>query len=519
MDMKQIFCLKTLLAVVLLLTSCGKNGGGDDPDDYPDDYPDDDVWVYDPVQYSLKITPPIPFTEADVARPLTIDVFHGYLSGKLQLQNTEGLFSGTLEVYAGMPSDFLVDGYLIVPCAAVVNPNVDTVSLDSLKVKCGHEYRIMFQYDNPDTVYISDSKCYYEFLMSPLQHSLKVNDKDYAMSKDGKLWFAMEPYEPLVTNFYEVSAYDATSGVHTVDRSGFVDLGISNTLWADKNIGATNYNDYGSYSAWDKCASLVSAPVELPRGGDDEQSDIKQLYDKCHWVWGKMDTVSGYYVFGRGGSDIERDPYIFLPAAGRMVAGEVKTDGALGNYWTVTMNTAASNSSYGLTFDEDGVNPLAIDARDAEFALRPIRRTNYGGTSGGGSQGGDDQKAGYVPPYFPYKAYDIGKVVAWYGHLYYYAKENSYRFVALYLFDDGTFVSAVNSRSAYTGTTTSEVDLTGTYEITSASDSIDYANMTATATIAQMQNTTTHLSVTGGVCEIYGVNETFYLEPMDYLPR
>ena len=519
--MKNNNYLTMLLAMLWLLASCGDD---DDKIDSnitidSDGETKEDTRFFVSMPYSVKVTPTIPFTEADVAMPLAIDIDHAYISGKLQLQNTDGVFAGTLQVDTQMSSDFYVQGTLYVPPADGENVNADTVSLDNLKAKCGHYYLAGFEYGKPDDVSLSDNMSYFLFVMSPLQHKLEVNAKEYTMSKDGKLWIALESSTPLVTNFYKVPYDEVKAGVDTINRSGLVDLGIVNTLWADKNVGAVNYQDYGMYSAWDRGSSLVSSPLELPQGGDDYQNDFLQLYEQCDWVWGDLNGKPGYYVFRRGGSDVNKDPYIFLPAAGRNVSGTIQFGGVNGNYWTVSMNTSTSYSSYNLFFDEEGVHPLEYYYRNVEFALRPICRTNSSNQNNNNGNQGDEHDVEYVPPYFPFDAYDISKVVAWYGHQDYYEKEDCYRFVSLYLLNNGTFVSTINKRNATTGVLMSIVELTGTFEITSGTENIDYANATATAKIAEMQDVTTYVDIKDGKCSIYGVEEQFTMQKLEDLPK
>ena len=63
------------------------------------------------------------------------------------------------------------------------------------------------------------------------------------------------------------------------------------------------------------------------------------------------------------------------------------------------------------------------------------------------------------------------------------------------------------------------VELTGTFEITSGTENIDYANATATAKIAEMQDVTTYVDIKDGKCSIYGVEEQFTMQKLEDLPK
>ena len=86
--MKNNNYLTMLLAMLWLLASCGDD---DDKIDSnitidSDGETKEDTRFFVSMPYSVKVTPPTPFSEADVAMPLTIDINHAYISGKLQLQ-------------------------------------------------------------------------------------------------------------------------------------------------------------------------------------------------------------------------------------------------------------------------------------------------------------------------------------------------------------------------------------------------------------------------------------------------
>ena len=129
-----------------------------------------------------------------------------------------------------------------------------TETLEDLMEKCGHTYTGTFHYKTDNSVTLYDDKAYIEIIMSPLQHDIDLRfngsnqTTNYAMT-DGKVWIAVAKGTTFITNF---TAEKTCSNVKitTIDRSGFVDLGIPGILWADHNIGGTNPEDYGDYYAW-----------------------------------------------------------------------------------------------------------------------------------------------------------------------------------------------------------------------------------------------------------------------------
>ena len=531
--MKTTYCIVFLCAALLSLSACG---GDDDNDLRPDNgsVVIDDAGEWE-VPYSLKaklgvsstsksysivgdtLVMPV-FTSSDVAKPLVMTVTGTRVSGSLRLLDTDGTFAGTLTVKGKIPVETKLTGKIAIPSGSGVASSSSRVSLAELVENCGHTYTAEFQYGNSGIVELKDDKAYFQFIMSPLQHRLDVNAKEYAMNDDGIVWIAVQANNPLVTNFYKKPYNDVEPGkVYVVDRSGFVDLGIINTLWADKNVGASRYEGYGSYKSWDMAMLVLNDPLELPLGGNDGRNDFKQLHDLCDWVWGEYNGVSGYYVFKRGCSDVSDSPHIFLPAAGRSVPGGNLEGNGNGFYWTSTLNEKSAYSSYNLYFTADGVYPTEYYYRNVQSSMRAIMHSNSSGSPTGkvdnGNNGSGDEDWEYVPPYFPFEQYDISKVVAWYSHRDYYEKEDSWRFVSLFLFSDGVFVSTINKCRVSDDVMMAIVELTGKYEVTSDKENVDYANATFKANVTEMNNIETFVSVVDGVCEIFGVQEIFKKEP------
>ena len=137
-------------------------------------------------------------------------------------------------------------------------PTSSNESLAKLMESCAHTYKTKdgeFTSKSP-SITLYDQNVYLAIQMSPLQHNIDVaiggTASNYPMNSDGQVWIALAANTAVSTNFLSKEASEVVAGhIYTIDRSGFVDLGIEGgILWADKNIGATNVYDYGDYYAW-----------------------------------------------------------------------------------------------------------------------------------------------------------------------------------------------------------------------------------------------------------------------------
>lgn len=231
---------------------------------------------------------------------------------------------------------------------------------------------------------LTDIFAYFEIIMSPDQHKMDVSTlfsgKTVELSKEGKVWIACPAvqYNYLETNFYYRKPQPGN--LYTINRAGFVDLGIQGILWADKNIGATESNPYGDYYAWgevepkedyswatykyrdgngddpdgeqpkfsrycgvtndgfngytDNYVSLLNEddvayqtskkvnsikPWRMP-----SSSDFENLMDNCDFVWTEVNGVKGVLIYKKSSNpkevvsqhDPEKEPHIFLPVCG-----------------------------------------------------------------------------------------------------------------------------------------------------------------------------------------------------------
>ncbi|MBR4271972.1 MAG: hypothetical protein IKQ30_03975 [Bacteroidales bacterium] len=267
-------------------------------------------------------------------------------------------------------------------------PTSSDESLAKLMESCAHTYKTKggeFTSKSP-SVTLYDQNVYLAIQMSPLQHNIDVTIGDapsnYPMNSDGQVWIALAANTAVSTNFLSKDASEVVAGhIYTIDRSGFVDLGITDgTLWADANVTGENSDNEGTnkdgvwYYTFDQAQKLG---VTLPTGGKGNNTDFKNLYNECYWVWD--DTDKGYNVFKKKSGEsptysADTDPHIFLPAAGRYYRGGAvpNTVGSLGDYWSSTEYDA--DFGFRLAFVSSIVLPDTYTDRDEEFPVRAVRR-------------------------------------------------------------------------------------------------------------------------------------------------
>ena len=191
---------------------------------------------------------------------------------------------------------------------------------------------------------------------------------------------------------------------NSVHNINYVDLGLpSGTLWATKNIGADNPEDYGDYFAWGetKPKSIYSwntykwykTKFLLPKmkkyGTVDNRSElefeddaayvnwgsewclpsleqIKELKEQCKWEWTNYKGKNGCKVTGPNGNTL------FLPAAGYRSGTSLKNVGKTGGYWQRSIHSTFSSNAYFLTFRSGSIE-WDGDFRFYGSSIRPVR--------------------------------------------------------------------------------------------------------------------------------------------------
>ena len=308
------------------------------------------------------------------------------VSGSLYLTDWEsGIFSGTLRVGDGVTAETELTGTVIVNPSSTVTSS--KTSITDLMNQCRHEYTTVgLKYGTTETVFLKDKVAYLEIIMSDRQHIVTVNGTDYEMGffsavplqgirSSCKVWIAIMERTAVSTNFIYRSGIWVDGGhIYTINREGFVDLGIPNVLWADCNLGAEFFYEPGDYkNMTNVMVTVASNPkVELP-----EYADFETLLDKCYWEKGTQGTREGCFVYKSKSVDDHgatkgssftynkaTDPNIFLPACGYYLGDNVNTGGCF--YWTKTPKTdglavfyTGSGAFYMSSFGDDAYKYVA----------------------------------------------------------------------------------------------------------------------------------------------------------------
>ncbi len=339
----------------------------------------------------------------------------------LKYDDSKFVFYGDITVDADKVDDFTNTGIDLVGEFTVTGtelPTSSNESLANLMTSCSHTYKADFKSNTTDPIQLYDQNAYVAIQMSPLQHVLEVTVDDvksnYALNSAGQVWIAVAGGTTISTNFLDPKT--ATAGhISTIDRSGFVDLGIEGILWADKNLGATNVYDYGNYYAWgevepksdyswdsysygdgseedvpkkynpsDGKTTLEpaddAATVTNPKWKMPTQSDFAALKSNCHWVWvtDYNSSVSGYVVYKKKSGDspsysVDDATHIFLPAAGYRDEKNLDEEVTDGYYWSSSLDTDDPNYGRYLGFYSDDVGPDNWNNRYYGQSVRAVR--------------------------------------------------------------------------------------------------------------------------------------------------
>ena len=211
--------------------------------------------------------------------------------------------------------------------------------------------------------------------------------------------FAMEADRVLVANFV----------VPDIDGNGYVDLGLpSGLLWATRNVGADNSEDYGDYFAWGETQSKDSydwSTYQYCNGSyntmtkyctnssygyngftdnlttllpeDDAattnwgsngwrmptKEEWQELYNNTTCTrWTTQNGVNGWLFTATNGNKL------FIPAAGFRGDGELIDDGSYGYYWSSSLYPGESCSAWYFCFE----SYMRGTSRCAGFAVRPV---------------------------------------------------------------------------------------------------------------------------------------------------
>ncbi len=98
--------------------------------------------------------------------------------------------------------------------------------------------------------------------------------------------------------------------------------------------------------------------------------ELKNLNDKCDWVWTQMNGVCGYVVCGRGEYASAR---IFLPCAGYGNGTSLDYAGSHGSYWSSVPLSDDGYRAWSLGFDSGGRGSRSIGYRYGGYPVRPVQ--------------------------------------------------------------------------------------------------------------------------------------------------
>lgn len=190
----------------------------------------------------------------------------------------------------------------------------------------------------------------------------------------------------------------------------WVDLGLpSGLLWADRNVGANNPEDYGNYYAWgettpknfydwstyaygnnyyaltkycndasyglngfvDNLTNLqVSDDAATVNLGSDArtptENEWQELMDNTSSTWTTRNGVFGRLFTASNGKSI------FLPAVGTFVESSVDDAGEYGHFWSSTLGPDEPGYAWGFGFYSDEQYMSSFD-RSVGFSVRAVR--------------------------------------------------------------------------------------------------------------------------------------------------
>ena len=208
----------------------------------------------------------------------------------------------------------------------------------------------------------------------------------------------------------EVDSISLVKPDNQINNHEYVDLGLPSGLkWATCNVGANAPEEYGYYFAWgevepkttynwstykycvDNYDNLTKYCSQSSYGNNgftdnktvlDPEDDAatvnwggnwrmptieeqQELINNCTWNWTTQNGVNGYKVTGPNGNSI------FLPAAGCMNEGTLRSAGSNGNYWSSSLYTGYPSYAFSVYFGSDDVGWYGSD-RSLGRSVRPV---------------------------------------------------------------------------------------------------------------------------------------------------
>ena len=230
----------------------------------------------------------------------------------------------------------------------------------------------------------SSSDCRYGFFYGtssvPSVGGLEIQ---VGSNRDGEYAYSLTGLKDNTTYYYcaylsvddqytygDVRSFTTEKKKDEITPGQMVDLGLS-VKWAGWNVGASCPEEYGGYYAWGELYEKSDYREDTYQYWDQENGDwifignnisgtqydvaraqwggrwrmpteveIKELINKCDWIWMTYNGVSGQKVTGPNGNSI------FLPAAGCRFGTSVYDQGSSGYYRSGLLCEDSNNAAY-----------------------------------------------------------------------------------------------------------------------------------------------------------------------------
>ena len=183
----------------------------------------------------------------------------------------------------------------------------------------------------------------------------------------------------------------ATCAVSVIGADDYVDLGLpSGTLWATKNVGATQPKEYGQYFAWGETqpketytsANYTKAGITAMTAADDAatvnwgaawqmptKAEMEELFNSTYTTqeWTTQNGINGVLITSK-----TNGISIFLPATGYYsdYTSAMNTNYSI-YYWTSTRATYSANA-YHLYGNKNSTPYVDAGSRYYGYSVRPV---------------------------------------------------------------------------------------------------------------------------------------------------
>lgn len=177
----------------------------------------------------------------------------------------------------------------------------------------------------------------------------------------------------------------------TITSHEYVDLGLpSRTMWAKTNVGALEETEYGKYYQYGKGTyTYQSTSGQSDYSGTEERlsttadtpsmswgyewcmptsAQCQELIENTTYTWETNFKGSG--VNG-GKFTASNGNYIFIPASGYYVNGNLSQAGSEATIWSSYPNESESSQSYGISLDNNSVS-AGYTLRSYGISVRPV---------------------------------------------------------------------------------------------------------------------------------------------------